>query len=547
MHAVVSTPISLKPTPVNRVKSAFAAVCAAAVAFTGTGALAAVQAPEAAAQTAPSTSDAPAIIWEECPEQVNIDSAQCGHIEVPAYYSAPERGNISVGFVRVPAAQPAAKRGTLFGNPGGPSGDAYSYFGNDSVAWPEGIVNEWDRVAVQPRGLPGSTPVVCDQPGGTVLDSMVNVGAYIRNSCEKSTPGYTNSITTENTARDWEMVRRALGEDRISIMGLSYGTYLGSVYATLYPQNTDRVVLDSAMAPSLMWNGILASQQSAYESALDDFFSYVADNNDRYHMGTTPLQVYERWSYKVASEAGVRPTVLPPDAEIGDLPPGLEFAGQPGADIMTATGELRVQAEHLRDKAMRPEAVQASSPTLAVTRVLVPMAAEWETLAKHISNVEPIDFGSGQSEEDVRKTQLTMAQSQNMQNLILCNENQFPANYSLIPTYLWANFVTADPFTVYNALYASGAACNGRGPVTTPVKISGANLATRPLQISATQDPQTPYKYHGEMASAMNAQVLTVHGPGHGHVAMGNKAVDDIVVDYLRTGNVSTHDVPGLH
>ncbi|MFH0411796.1 alpha/beta hydrolase [Corynebacterium sp. L4756] len=490
----------------------------------------------------------PEIAWEDCPPQVNQPGAECGRIDVPTYYSDPSLGSISVGFVRVPATDQAAKRGVLFGNPGGPGGDAYSYAASDSVEWPEEIRQEWDFVGVQPRGMVGSTPVDCTAPGGDTMDAMLNMGAYIRNSCEQATPGYTNSLTTENTARDWEMVRQALGEEKISIMGLSYGTFLGSTYATLYPQHTDRVVLDSAMKPSAAWNGILASQEAGYNNALDDFFTFMADNNATYRAGSTPLQVYERWSRVVAREAGARPTALPPGAKIGDLPPGLEFAGQAGADVMTATGPLRVQAENLRDSAVNPGANQAYSVTLSLTRGLVPLPQEWDALAKHITGAERLDQGESElSAEEIEQYQSQMAQGQSFQNLIICNENTVPADYAAIPTYVWSNYVTGDIFAAPPALFASGAACNGRGPVTKNPTLNGSALEVQPLQINATGDPQTPYRYHGEMARQMGAHVVTVNGPGHGHVAAGNEVVDDIVVDYLRTGTTSATSAPGLH
>ena len=506
----------------------------------------AMLAPPVAAQAQDSS---PAITWEECPAQVDLDNAECGRIDVPTYYSNPPAGNISVGFVRVKALDQSAKRGVLFGNPGGPGGDAYLYAANDQAfAWPEKIRQEWDFVGVQPRGLPGSTPVECTAPGGNMFDAMVNMGAYIRNSCEKSTPGYTNSLTTENTARDWEMVRQALGEEKLSVMGLSYGTFLGSTYATLYPEHTDRVVLDSAMKPSAAWNGILASQEAGYHNALHDFFGWVAENNATYKMGTTPLAVYERWSRVVAREAGVRPTALPPKAKIGDLPSGLEFAGQPGADIMTATGPLRVQAENLRDSALNPGANQTYSVTLSLTRGLIPMATEWDALAKHINGTERLDETAAElSTEELQQQQAQLLQGQSFQNLVICNENTVPADYAALPAYVWSNYVVGDVFTAPPAMFASGAACNGRGPITKNPTLNGSGLEVRPLQINATGDPQTPYRYHGEMARQMNSHVVTVHGPGHGHVAAGNEVVDDIVVDYLRTGTTSVNSAPGLH
>ena len=121
-------------------------------------AVTAMLAPPVAAQAQESS---PSITWEECPPQVNIGAAECGRIDVPTYYSDPSLGSISVGFVRVKATDQSAKRGVLFGNPGGPGGDAYGYVGNDEMPWPAEIRHEWDFVGVQPRGLPGSTPVDC--------------------------------------------------------------------------------------------------------------------------------------------------------------------------------------------------------------------------------------------------------------------------------------------------------------------------------------------------------------------------------------------------
>ena len=82
--------------------------------------------------------------------------------------------------------------------------------------------------------------------------------------------------------------------------------------------------------------------------------------------------------------------------------------------------------------------------------------------------------------------------------------------------------------------------------MTGQAPLDGSKLATKPLQIQATGDPQTPYQYHTSLSQPMQARVVTVHGPGHGHFASKNKVVDDIGVHYLRTGEVTTADAPGL-
>ena len=492
--------------------------------------------------------DQPTINWGPCPEGVTEERAECGHVTVPKYYDAPDKGTIDVGFIRLKAT--GERKGSLFTNPGGPSGDAYAWVNNAN--WPDEIEQEFDIIGVQPRGLRDSGALNCSMTAatGNPLETLTKAGAVTRNNCEKNTPGYTDSLTTENTARDWEVVRQALGDERINIAGLSYGTFLGSTYATLFPQHTDKVVLDSGMNPDMAWNQIFASQQAGYENALHDFFNFVAKNDDTYHAGKTPLKAYERWSQIVAAEAGVRPTVLPPDAEIGDLPPGLEFAGQPGANIMTATGELRVQAEHLAGKASNPQGIQATSPTLQVTRdQVVPRPEAWDAMAKHIGGIEPLDFNAIEpqaSEADQEAAIQSLVNTQSMQNIIMCNENTAPMDPTRIPAFLWSNYVTVDPFTLFNSMYASGVGCGGRAPITKPVQVSGAQLATKPLQIQSTGDPQTPYAFYRGLSDPMQSRVVTVHGPGHGHFAMGNQAVNQIVVDYLRTGEVHTADAPGF-
>ena len=499
----------------------------------------------------PAAASAPPITWEDCPGQVTEPSAECGRIDVPMYHSDPAGPTISVGFVRVPAASGTA-RGTLFGNPGGPGGDAYSYFGNpEAMSWPAGITDEWDRVAVQPRGLRGSTPVNCNdelnaRAAANPVDLFVRQGGLIREACETATPGYTASLTTDNTVDDWEWVRNALGRDKISVMGLSYGTFLGSAYATRYPGNTDRVVLDSAMDPGLAWNGIMGSQQAGYENSLHDFMAWTAERNDIYGLGDTPLAVYQAWSRKIVAESGTNPTVVPPPARVGDLPPGLKSSQGAGVDVMNAVNPFAVSSQGLSSQAATG-GNQANSPTLSLTRQILPTATEWDTLARTINGTEALPDFNALVDQMPEDELLATVNAQFMQRLIMCNENQYPANLADAPRYAWTNYVTGDIFTAPNAMFTSGAACAGAEPVAALPAVDGSRLDTRPLLVQATGDPQTPYAHHTNLAGAMNAHVITVHGNGHGHVGLGNTAVDEAVVEYLRTGSTATTDVDGVN
>lgn len=512
------------------------AAAAAAMAF----------APTASAQSAPK------VTWEACPPTVDVAGAHCGQVSVPMRYDQPDGRQISVGFIQIKAQNPAAKRGVLFGNSGGPGGDAYTYFGAQGVNWPEEIRNEWDMVAVQPRGLAHSTPLKCEGALGEDplavarerADMTLNMGGYMRRICQTGEPGYPETITTDNNARDWEMVRQALSYDKISIMGLSYGTYLGSAYATMYPAQTDKVVLDSAMDPNMAWNDLLASQQGGYESALHEYFAWVAMNNDTYGMGDTPLKAYQYWSRKVVAETGTNPTVVPPPARVGDLPPGLEAAGQAGADAMTATGKARVEGEGVVSRLLNPGATQTDSGLLRTTRLFIPMPAQWHQLAT-LTNGTADTGGEAPPQPVIDELNQIHIHTAQLLPVQTCNENITPADYSLIPLAVWSNWISQDPFTAPNAMMKSGIACSGAEPVTKRSHLDGSKLAVRPLQINATRDPQTVYEGRGTLHTTMGTQLVTVHGPGHGHVATGNPAVERLVVDYLRTGKASTLDAPG--
>ncbi|WJY67824.1 Tripeptidyl aminopeptidase precursor [Corynebacterium auris] len=504
---------------------------------------------------AASADPAPQIRWEECPASVTLPSAQCGSFDTPMRYDDPASPTISIGVMKIPAANQAAKRGVLFGNPGGPGGDGYTYFGSPEAGfeWPQEIVDEWDRVIVQPRGLLHSTPLECTLPEVSGLSSLARVqaegllssGAQSRAACDGPHPGYAATITTENNARDWDAARRALGYDTISILGLSYGTYLGSAYATLFPATTDRVVLDSAMDPNAQWQQLMRDQQAGYEAVLNEYFAWVAANNATYGMGDTPLKAYQYWSRRVVAETGTNPTVTPPPARVGDLPPGLEFTGQLGADVMTATGKPRVEAEGIVSRLLNPGANQAASPLLNNTRIFLPQARSWDTLARMTNGTfeaPQLPEPSQAMIEELAASALALVRLQSVQ---MCNENVTPPDYSLIPAAVWSNFISGDIFTAPNALIGSGAYCSGAQPVTGTIPLSGAGLKVRPLQINALNDPQTVYAGRGTIANAMGSHLVTVHGPGHGHVGLGNAAVDRIVVDYLRSGEVHTTDAPG--
>ena len=126
--------------------------------------------------------------------------------------------------------------------------------------WPEEVQEEWDIVGVQPRGLEGSTKLECEEVNAGPIDQIQRYGGLIKDACDAKMPGYAATLTTENTARDWDQVRQAMGEEKISIYGQSYGTVLGS--ATTLITIILSKLMDSAKPSTTFSVGFLSTMMS---------------------------------------------------------------------------------------------------------------------------------------------------------------------------------------------------------------------------------------------------------------------------------------------
>lgn len=482
---------------------------------------------------APATAS-PTLSWGPCaPIHGASKETRCATLRVPRDYAEPSGPTISLTISRLPARDQAAKRGVIVGNPGGPGGDAIGMF--SGLTPPAAMRDEWDLVAVQPRGLLGSTPVQCSDtvPVGAELE----IGRAGRESCELKTPGYTKTITTETTARDIEQVRRALGVNKVSLYGISYGTLLMSTYATLFPQHTDRLVLDSAVNPAWIWNDVLAEQTAGYKARVNAMMTWIAQHDNVYHLGTTPLAVYRRWSDRVTREAGVPPSLAAPPAQVGDVPPAFAAIAQQYIAGVNLTAEARAQLANLIATLVVPDGVQTNSRLLLLTREAAPDRNAWPVVALLTSGRYKVKPPS----KDVEKI---LTNLQQMQQLILCNENQAPAQPGLIPASLYANFLVGDVFTGPGLIYQSGMACAGAPPVTKPVTIANRGLAVQPLQLDSVGDPQTPYQGSLATQRAMRSHLITVGGGDHGQFGRDNAPVDNAIVEYLRTGRTGVTEAP---
>ena len=480
----------------------------------------------------------PAITQEDCPEYVNKPGTSGGRMDVPMDYSNPDGKKISVGFIKAAATKPEKRRGVLFINPGGPGGSVYHQFTtvegypDTTPRWPKEVREEWDIVGVQPRGLEGSTKLECEEVNAGPIDQIQRSGGLIKDACDAKMPGYAATLTTENTARDWDQVRQAMREEKISIYGNSYGTVLGSMYATTFPEHTDKVVLDSGYNP----DNDHSEQVDGFRKAAHDFFGWVSQHDDVYHMGTTPRAVYKSWAERVRQETGVTPTFPPPAAEEEDLPDALGSTGSIGTEAMTRVDPTAVKAEGLLTQLTHPGSKQNQSASMQLLRMGLSQPALWPWVAGKLSSAEPVTLPD--------KVLEALSEVGNMPLMVECNDRAHPVHLDRMISGLWGQTVIGDPFSDID-LTSSGMTCSGITPEHPAPDITGEKLAVRPLQIQGTSDPNTPYETFNKMATAMRSHVLTVDGPGHVQISTDNPQLGPVITEYLRTGTVNQTRIPG--
>ena len=480
----------------------------------------------------------PAITQEDCPEYVNKPGTSCGRMDVPMDYSNPDGKKISVGFIKAAATKPEKRRGVLFINPGGPGGSVYHQFTtvegypDTTPRWPKEVREEWDIVGVQPRGLEGSTKLECEEVNAGPIDQIQRSGGLIKDACDAKMPGYAATLTTENTARDWDQVRQAMREEKISIYGNSYGTVLGSMYATTFPEHTDKVVLGSGYNP----DNDHSEQVDGFRKAAHDFFGWVSQHDDVYHMGTTPRAVYKSWAERVRQETGVTPTFPPPAAEEEDLPDALGSTGSIGTEAMTRVDPTAVKAEGLLTQLTHPGSKQNQSASMQLLSMGLSQPALWPWVAGKLSSAEPVTLPD--------KVLEALSEVGNMPLMVECNDRAHPVHLDRMISGLWGQTVIGDPFSDID-LTSSGMTCSGITPEHPAPDITGEKLAVRPLQIQGTSDPNTPYETFNKMATAMRSHVLTVDGPGHVQISTDNPQLGPVITEYLRTGTVNQTRIPG--
>ena len=244
--------------------------------------------------------------WHTC------DQGECATLAVPLDPAKPDGEKIGLAVARASQAKAGQKIGSLLVNPGGPGASGLDIVTYVSSQLPSAITDRFDVVAWDPRGSGRSAPVSC----GTQLDYLFDVDTspndaaelvaleaaakQFVDACVAKTGDRLRHISTADTVRDLDQLRAALGDEKITYLGLSYGTYIGGLYASTYPDHVRALVLDGALDPTLSAEDVSVQQSKGFDASLESFFTWcVPGSSCAFHSRGDPRAAYAALAQRI--------------------------------------------------------------------------------------------------------------------------------------------------------------------------------------------------------------------------------------------------------
>jgi pimeloyl-ACP methyl ester carboxylesterase len=451
--------------------------------------------------------------WRDC----GVPGFQCATMKAPLDYAKPTEGDVRLAVARKKATGPGKRLGSLLVNPGGPGGSAIGYLQQYAgIGYPEKVRAQYDMVAVDPRGVARSEPVECLD--GPEMDAYTQtdvtpddegeanelVGAYkeFAEGCGKDAPKLLRHVSTVEAARDMDVLRAVLGDEKLTYVGASYGTFLGATYAGLFPDRTGRLVLDGAMDPSLSARRLNLEQTEGFETAFQSFAKDCVRQQD------CPL--------------GARGTS--PD--------------QAGKNLKAFFDDLDAKPVPTKDADGRK-----LTESLATTGVIAAMYDEgaWQQLRESLTSAMKENDGAGL---------LALSDSYYEREADGGYSNLMFANAAVNCLDLPAAFSSPDEvrdalpdFEKASPVFGEGLAWASLNCAYWPVKPTGephrieAAGATPIVVVGTTRDPATPYRWAEALAGQLSSgRLLTYEGDGHTAYGRGSTCIDSAINTYLLRG-----------
>ncbi|HVU73680.1 MAG TPA: alpha/beta fold hydrolase [Mycobacteriales bacterium] len=274
-----------------------AAACSSSVSTGGTPpppTSAAVASSAASPSAAPTASVPAALSWGKCDFDGPAPHDECAVLQVPLDYTDPSGKTIGLQLVRRPAGKSSEREGSLLFNPGGPGASVSDQFDAYVSQFSSDLRDHFDIVGWDPRGVGRSSPVHCATDAQ--LDHYLSIGddldipaqkqqfvdaakAYVA-GCAKNSGDLLAHVGTIDTAHDMDLIRAALGDQKLSFLGFSYGTVYGMTYAHFFPDKVRALALDGAVDPRTSAIDDATTQAAGFESNIRAFLAHCKSEGD---------------------------------------------------------------------------------------------------------------------------------------------------------------------------------------------------------------------------------------------------------------------------
>ncbi len=226
------------------------------------------------------------VAWRPCGGGLD-----CATVAVPVTYADPTGPTLELALVRNPADRPDTRIGSLLVNPGGPGASGVRRVARGFQVSEE-VADRFDIVGFDPRGIGDSTPISCGAavPAFRAVDldpdspaehaALEAAARSVAKECDATEGARLAHLGTTEVAHDVEVIRRALGEEQVSFVGLSYGTLIGQLWAERYPASVRALVLDGVVDPSAGGSTSSVTQADAVDAVLDAIDEACAEDDD---------------------------------------------------------------------------------------------------------------------------------------------------------------------------------------------------------------------------------------------------------------------------
>jgi pimeloyl-ACP methyl ester carboxylesterase len=458
--------------------------------------------PAAAADPAPAA--AQSVGWQDCGTD-NNPTMQCAKVSVPLDYDDPDGRQIKIAINRIPHTSDH-HQGPLLVNPGGPGGSGLGLAAFVARALPKKVASQYDVIGFDPRGVGKSEPALECEPGffdpvrpDSVPHSRAEEQANVERvksfaeACGDKYGDLLDEINTPNTARDMDAIRAAVGAKKINYFGYSYGTYLGAVYAKLFPHRVRRLVLDSIVDPTGVWYDDNISQDYAFDKRNKAFMAWIAEYDSVYHLGTDAEKIEAEW-YAMREKMRTEPAggVVGPGELEDSFIPGAYYNGY------------------------------------------------WPTMATAFSDY--VRDGDEQALVDLYKNFGAVSDNNgfSIYTSVECRDASWPQNWSKWHHDSWKVYEEA-PFLTWNNTWYNAACAFWPTDYMKPVAGRNGELPGA-LLFQATEDAATPFEGGMEVHKLLrNSRIVVEQGGGnHGITLSGNECLDRYLVDYLSDGTRPT-------